>query len=49
MFDPQRPLKDIIFELIGSDGKSISALSGLGKQWNYDAQTDSYRISQSFD
>lgn len=27
MFDPQRPLKDIIFELIGSDGKSISALS----------------------
>lgn len=27
MFDPQRPLKDMIFELIGSDGKSISALS----------------------
>ncbi len=27
MFDPQRPLKDIIFELMGSDGKSISALS----------------------
>lgn len=27
MFDPQRPLKDLIFEILTSDGKSISALS----------------------